>query len=280
MKQVSRRYQISASCWFIFYLILRLWEWRWRFPPKRRLILKVRYTPECRPLHNHHCETRKSYFDVVTQRIGAAGTVGCYAVVWWKWTQVSEKYIAYIFRIGQQQAELLHAGFLLGFLVNPEIGSKKPTWSRYQEEIAFLVNPSILKMEATCFSEALVDFQRTTMRCIFEDGTLLYIHLFAVCLVQSLWWSWMKNWKEIWKERSWPIVRISRHLSGLDFDRASKCWNPPTRLPEATSSSPRWQLQIPYMIRIVKRALHSTTPMNLIYEETTLFIAILKGLYY
>jgi hypothetical protein len=38
--------------------------------------------------------------------------------------------------------------------------------------VSYLPYSSILKMEATCSSKRSVDFQRTTRRCIPEDGTV------------------------------------------------------------------------------------------------------------
>jgi hypothetical protein len=52
--------------------------------------------------------------------------------------------------------------------------NKKPAWKQVTSwvDTGFFLDLSTLKMEATCYSEAYVDFQLTTRHYISEEGTL------------------------------------------------------------------------------------------------------------
>jgi hypothetical protein len=63
-----------------------------------------------------------------------------------------EEHVFFIFRVEGAEQE-----------TSVKAGDKLVSWSAYS---------STLKIEATCFSETSVDFQRTTRRHIPEDGTL------------------------------------------------------------------------------------------------------------
>jgi hypothetical protein len=118
-------------------------------------LTKPRYIPEERTLCNHRSENLKSQtfmivvlfagFEDSQRRLWRMPSSGTQRrVIRWLSTEVSEEYVASIFRVKQ----LLSRWFLAQLIF------------------------STLKMEAICSSETSGDTQRTTRRYIPEDGIL------------------------------------------------------------------------------------------------------------
>jgi hypothetical protein len=84
-------------------------------------------------------------------------------VVRWKSTEVSEEYVATIFRIEEYAKQ--------------EISIKQKA-SRALLLVYFLVYSSTLKIEAIYFFETSIDFQRTIWHYIPDNRSLLHTHCF------------------------------------------------------------------------------------------------------
>jgi hypothetical protein len=60
----SRALFVTYLCWFLAWLIIRLWRWRWHVPPKHRWTFNGLHSvisQKDRPLHDHRCKNGKSY---------------------------------------------------------------------------------------------------------------------------------------------------------------------------------------------------------------------------